>query len=883
MARNLFADDTAQQASTTSESANSTSGGRNLFAEQSTQQSNVQPQMSAEESLIAQTTGNNSLAQADVAAPASGNIDFSPEATAVREQAFKDSQTPEAQLKVAIQDNFLKQRGDDKSTGALLERNRLGIALSDTAEEKTNKVITNALDQINRVKPQPKEEAGFFETAAQTLVGLSPVGRIARALNDTGLVESNDFFTQASANAEDFTQGSVQGLSLGTADEVEGFIQSQIDSGMTYKQARDSARQRYSETQERSPYVSAAGELTGSILPAATGAGAATKLSGAANLGRYGAAATQVGAASLEGGIASAGASEADVGTRDFTSDVQSGLGWGAVFGAGGEVIAGGVDAVASLFRTSNGKEVIRQNLLNAKPEGVSVAEYADVLDAQLDNLRRPLTPETVQQLGGVDALKRSLGDRVELLPDGNYRLNDAALADLDELESFAGGLGSVAAPAPLASKTIRTRAEGAETDVLNSLSKPQREGGKYFGEVLKRADLDPDTGIIKPEVFSARITKEANTRAKPFYDNANSSVPTKDQRDTINFLRGEFPSFKRYFDMGRRNALDGAENRKSFIKALDEATKAIDADINTLYEAAKPDRNKIKRLTDNKNRFTELRVNFVDDVRAGDLADSATLSRIGVNPDDMVNPITTARQIGAEPRQLSSSIQIGAEAQATGVDKGRVLRAKAQTNALDDSYTGQSQGIGAGTVLRNRLEQGQARDAATGRLLSDAEVDNYNRIAFGSVDQPSSTLSFFLDADKRTARSAQLVNRTPQTIAEELRSDFPAFAKDIGAAASMAAFVATPNVIMAGLVSTRLGQAAVSRLTNKKLASQAQKELYKLGINKQQLEDILQGNFGRVPTDKLLYVGRVLASTVGVQATSDMAFNESDSERATR
>jgi len=108
---------------------------------------------------------------------------------------------------------------------------------------------------------------------------------------------------EASEQVPEFTKlesaglGAAQGLSLGFADEAEGFTRALANLDLDgYKKYRDIARERYTKAGEVNPYSFAAGELGGGLLLPIPGAGAAKATSLLGKLGTTAAKGAAIGA-----------------------------------------------------------------------------------------------------------------------------------------------------------------------------------------------------------------------------------------------------------------------------------------------------------------------------------------------------------------------------------------------------------------------------------------------------------------------------------------------------------------------------------------------------------------------------------------------------------
>lgn len=153
--------------------------------------------------------------------------------------------------------------------------------------------------------------------------------------------------------AEDTLRGAAQGATFGFADELQGGLgaakdvltgDATLDKVMdAYRKNRDSAREQYKQSEDRSPTASFVGNLAGGIAPALLSGGtaaapeAATLLTRLLNAGRVGGSA---------GAIMGLGNSEADI-TKGELGKAIDDTGEGLVGGAlTGGLVQGGIEGV---------------------------------------------------------------------------------------------------------------------------------------------------------------------------------------------------------------------------------------------------------------------------------------------------------------------------------------------------------------------------------------------------------------------------------------------------------------------------------------------------------------------------------------------------------
>lgn len=636
-----------------------------------------------------------------------------------------------------------------------------------------------------------------------------------------------------------FERGVASGGTLGFGDEASAAIRSALSPETTYDQAVNESRQLSKDYQEESPVAYTAGEITGTLPIGAGVASAATKGAQALNLGSKGAAATQIGAATAEGALAATGASEAELGSSEQLRDTATGAALGATFGTLGEAVGAGAKVASDFVSGNRGKKLIQEELLSIKPDDVSVDAYSKQLSDQL------------------------------------VRTDDAALADIDELQPLSQQLGKLSKADAQDAEALVARSALLETNIKEILDPTQIAGVSTVkganidgSEVVLESDLVSGTGGLGTEdvsgygsldlnQFTTRIRQKSNVLTENLYEAAYRTKPTSDQQDAVNFYRSEFPDFKKYWDQGKKNALNGDSNRKSLVKATDEAIKAINDDITVARDAGR--NSEVFRLNTTKGRLTELLNDITPNITNADVDIDTGL------PDGYAfNPVRLAKDIGAPPRQTASNIDAGFKS-VTERDVRELDTLQRQTLAGIErgDFTGEQVGIGAGKALSEVIAR-TGRDSKTGKLLKDTQVANYNRVVTGD---PKGFLDNFIGDDARAARAANLANKTPQTISEELRSAIPALAKDFGAVSALGAFIFQPNVITAGLVATRIGQAAVSRQNKKSLAKAGQKELFRLGATKADIDNILNGDFNAVPPERITNIAQGIAGTLGITA----------------
>lgn len=168
-------------------------------------------------------------------------------------------------------------------------------------------------------------------------------------------------------DVQDVVRGGAQGVTLGFADELEGALRAAANAGASdqslrelYTKYRDVARQKYKESEERSPYLSMAGNVAGGfVLPLGALKTAGTGLSRVGQIAKMGAKA---------GAVTAAGTSEAET-LPELAEDVATG-------GVVGGVLGGGISAIGAI------PSGISRALTKAKRESTLVGDLAIAREA---------------------------------------------------------------------------------------------------------------------------------------------------------------------------------------------------------------------------------------------------------------------------------------------------------------------------------------------------------------------------------------------------------------------------------------------------------------------------------------------------------------------
>ena len=112
------------------------------------------------------------------------------------------------------------------------------------------------------------------------------------AASDTKQEEKRGYFDIV----RDSARALAQGITFGTADELEAFVRSYIDSDKSYSELRDEIREDINQFRQNSPYAAYGLEILGSVPSGVAGVGktlAGTAVRSAVMGGAYGAGASE--------------------------------------------------------------------------------------------------------------------------------------------------------------------------------------------------------------------------------------------------------------------------------------------------------------------------------------------------------------------------------------------------------------------------------------------------------------------------------------------------------------------------------------------------------------------------------------------------------------
>ena len=244
------------------------------------------------------------------------------------------------------------------------------------------------------------------------------------------------------------------------------------------------------------------------------------------------------------------------------------------------------------------------------------------------------------------------------------------------------------------------------------------------------------------------------------------------------------------------------------------------------------------------------------------------------------------ARGLAREGQRAEDAITVGVKALDQNIDD--LDSALSTLKGTDYEFAN----VGAGRAIRNKLTDRvtrRTRDIISNRLLTKKEVENYNRLLDSDAANQGENVSKdiglegLIGVEAIATRTKNLSSLTPQMIFEDLKSGIPAFAKDSGALSALGAFVMNPNVVMAGLLSTRFGQAVVSRTPKAKLQRQLQRQVFKLGLKESDLNKLLSGDFKGINPDTLNKFAYGLASALTKKTAAEGAYKDSKNKTATR
>lgn len=389
--------------------------------------------------------------------------------------------------------------------------------------------------EIEASRPEVRETARRQEESARIRADLARQAereRVRDAAYDRGLVEG----LVVDSDALDALQrGTVQGLTLGHFDELQGLVRSGNVSGEDYERERDRFRADYAESQQEEPGWLAGGEILGGSLPAlaipgARGASLARRVAGAG--------ATGLGLGLVEG----EGRSNAnDVGgvLRDTARGGAIGLG----FGVGSQLIGEGLGA--------------GYRALRGAPEGTP-SPGADFTPEQQARIRQD--PE-LRELAAERERLEDLGAMARV----RSTADSAALTDVRRAADYhgPGGEGYRGLARDLDTYGVMGRRSLSSADQAQARARVLAEdAGERIGGVQRRMQ---DAALPEPELPGldvpndpARVTFEQTAqrlrqRARDMIENAATPAEVAEGRAMLEFAESYATREPATFDRAKR------------------------------------------------------------------------------------------------------------------------------------------------------------------------------------------------------------------------------------------------------------------------------------------------------------------------------------------
>jgi len=680
------------------------------------------------------------------------------------------------------------------------------------------------------------------------------VDEVAPTLGQREPVDNRSFLEQSG----DIARAGAEGLTLGFADEISGSVQSILSTdvgtdyfnrlGKNYTRERDLSRNTFEAYKDLYPTEALVGEIAGGvaslILPGAA-IGQATR-------------AGRIGNAAVQGGIAGLGGSEAELLSGDTAQDVATGTLLGSAFGSGAELAAAGARGLNSKF---GGSDAVFNRLLTTISDSEGGADVSPTIQRAREQLET-LENATGQKaaLGDLDIFQDLGRETTGVTPvDSNLQSNLQARTRGLQTDILEGRTGEVGVD-----PTYTANVDAQGNPLLSGSGRPTvastadgLEQGQIGGVDITTQELVPNTadtgnaadGFIGLDRYATAARQQGNTDSAALYQQAYNDQLNTSQINDLSKLVRNAPALQGVFDTASDNARNirasqGLFGTPPLVQVIDEAGKVLNS------QAARLETGQSKSALTGLKRSLD------------DIAYQASPS------------LQDARNVARQGQRAQGNIEAGQSVLDSSVDQVDTL-----VNSLSLADVDQAT-LGAGRAVRTKLTDSittRTKDTKTRRLLKPSEVENYNRLTTQSPD--SSGLEGLVSAEAIANRTEKLAAKTPKIIFDELRAEVPGLAKDAGALSAMAAFVMNPNVVMAGLASTRFGQAAVSRFPKTKLAKRTQSELFSLGATKADLDSLIAGDFQTIDPDKVLDIGRGLSSLLSRQTATNVAADKSDSK----
>lgn len=346
---------------------------------------------------------------------------------------------------------------------------------------------------------------------------------------------------------KDTLLGSVQGLTLGGADEIEGAVKAggELLSGDAalydnYRKYQQLAEKRYKEASERSPIAYTAGTIGGAVLPAiATGGAGLAARAGLSGAARVGAAVAEGGAlGALSGGLSSEANLDTIEGAKNLAADTVIGGGVGATLGGtlsgAGEALKGSREWLGKVVDDT---PFLRQQVKLPFALGKGGKDISSEA-VQMDLMQNP-TRTAKDLLGRIKETDSKLGEAVsgslDKATQAGKKLNFSQdlLGSFSELEQYAQQNPDIALE-KLAKKTYSyLKNKGGPVSPLEA--KQMLTEMQDIGESLK-GETGPAAAFLRDQVHKIKQTidmqlkseiPEYATAAKRFNDFRNNVSET--------------------------------------------------------------------------------------------------------------------------------------------------------------------------------------------------------------------------------------------------------------------------------------------------------------------------------------------------------------------
>lgn len=624
-----------------------------------------------------------------------------------------------------------------------------------------------------------------------------------------------------------------QGVSFGFSDEIEGAVKSAIGD-QDYQAAVDEARERVNAGREQlGPLESAAYEIVGSLpvslIPAGWVGRGATLGSRAGRLAVAG---------GIEGGVAGAGTSTADVRTGEFASDVGLGAGAGAAFasvlGVGGERVVDTLSRLPGLDVLSGGSRRIAND---------SIRSYAEQNNIPIDDVIA----------------------RLERLETGG--LADVRLADIEELSPLIEDLNKTVQLDSSIRSELGQRAGDQVAATRNQLD-PVREVGDT---VLQRQVQVPGGTSATREQFAPygvrsenidqtiRVGSDADLTAEGRLRlNQLASDVSDDTQSIVS------PLYREAFDNNNVKLKDipqGIRITPEFEDAYKEATDQVVSynlrnnllgpisQTHILHQTQQLLGDRIKRATGlDKSNLSGIRRMVSETLLSGDRQYEA------------------ANSVYKQGRTTQEAFDLGNKLNSTNLSRVEVQDI---ATTLEDTGSLDAAMLTYGQKLADKIDNGW-RDGKTGKLLNQKERETLQEILRSDQDRYK-VVDGLLHAQDRAIRTQNLA-KLNSTID---RRDF--FGKllakidtnDMNLVFSAGAAILRPSVAATGWAVRKFGESGLLKRDSATVNKLMQKELFK-AADADSVRAFFKGDLDAVPKDKLRKILDVLGIAVGANVAGE-------------